>query len=80
VQLRRQLPFGLVGGACSLGSYAIALWAMTRAPVAAVAAVRETSIVFGMALSALVLREQVTWIRALAALAVTLGVCMMRAG
>jgi drug/metabolite transporter (DMT)-like permease len=79
-QLRRQLPFGIVGGACSLGSYAIALWAMTRAPVAAVAAIRETSIVFGMVLGALVLRERLTWIRALAAIAVTLGVCVMRAG
>lgn len=79
-QLRDQWPGGILGGACSLGSYAIALWAMTRAPVAAVAAVRETSIVFGMILGALVLREQVTWIRALAALAVTLGVWVMRAG
>jgi drug/metabolite transporter (DMT)-like permease len=79
-ELRRQLPLGIVGGACSLGSYAIALWAMTRAPVAAVAAVRETSIVFGMVLGAIVLRERVTWIRALAAIAVTLGVCVMRAG
>jgi drug/metabolite transporter (DMT)-like permease len=79
-QLRPQLPFGIVGGACSLGSYAIALWAMTRAPVAAVAAIRETSIVFGMVLGALVLHERVTWIRALAAIAVTLGVCVMRAG
>jgi drug/metabolite transporter (DMT)-like permease len=79
-QLRRQLPFVFVGGACSLGSYAIALWAMTRAPVAAVAAIRETSIVFGMVLGALVLHERVTWIRALAAIAVTLGVCVMRAG
>jgi drug/metabolite transporter (DMT)-like permease len=79
-QLRRQLPGGIVGGACSIASYAIALWAMTRAPVAAVAAIRETSIVFGMALGALVLHERVTWIRALAALAVTLGVCVMRTG
>lgn len=79
-ELRRQLPGGIVGGACSLASYAIALWAMTRAPVAAVAAIRETSIVFGMALGALVLHERVTWIRALAGIAVTLGVCVMRAG
>ena len=42
----------------------LALWAMTRAPIAAVAAVRETSIVFGTLLGALVLRERVTWVRA----------------
>jgi len=79
-ELRRELPGGIVGGACSLASYAIALWAMTRAPVAAVAAIRETSIVFGMALGALVLHERVTWIRALAAIAVTIGVCVIRVG
>src|SRR5207248_2831974 len=44
--VRRQLPAVALGGACSVGSYTLALWAMTRAPVAAVAAVRETSIVF----------------------------------
>jgi drug/metabolite transporter (DMT)-like permease len=79
-ELRRQLPAGIVGGACSLASYAIALWAMTRAPVAAVAAIRETSIVFGVALGVLVLHERVTWICALAVIAVTLGVYAMRAG
>jgi drug/metabolite transporter (DMT)-like permease len=79
-QRRRQLPAAIVGGACSLGSYAIALWAMTRAPVAAVAAIRETSIVFGMVLGALVLHERVTLIRTLAAVAVTVGVWVMRAG
>jgi drug/metabolite transporter (DMT)-like permease len=79
-ELRRQLPAGIVGGACSLASYSIALWAMTRAPVAAVAAVRETSIVFGVALGVLVLHERVTWIRALAVIAVTLGVYVMRTG
>ena len=37
---------GLLGGAPSLGAYGIVLWAMTRAPVAAVAALRETSVLF----------------------------------
>ena len=77
--LRYQLLGGLVGGACALASYSIALWAMTRAPVAAVAAIRETSIVFGIAFGALVLHERVGWIRALSATAVTLGACAMRA-
>jgi drug/metabolite transporter (DMT)-like permease len=79
-ELRHQLPSGMVGGVCSLASYAIALWAMTRASVAGVAAVRETSIVFGVALGGLVLHEKVTWIRALAVIAVALGVYVMRLG
>lgn len=49
---------GLGGGACTLGSYTLALWAMTRAPIAAVSALRETSILFGVALAALLLHER----------------------
>jgi drug/metabolite transporter (DMT)-like permease len=48
---------GLVGGVLSAGSYGVALWAMTRAPVAAVAALRETSVVFGALIGAYFLRE-----------------------
>ncbi|HEY8708119.1 MAG TPA: phosphonate utilization protein, partial [Burkholderiaceae bacterium] len=40
----RRWPIATLGGAASIGSYAIALWAMTRAPIASVAALRETSV------------------------------------
>ena len=56
--LRSRWHVGLGGGACTLGSYALALWAMTQAPIAAVSALRETSILFGVALAALLLRER----------------------
>ena len=62
-----------------MASYTLALWAMTRAPVAAVAAVRESSILFGTVLGAFVLRERVTRARALAAIAIALGVWAIRA-
>lgn len=68
------------GGACSVASYGIALWAMTLAPIAAVAAVRESSIVFGTALAAVLLRERVTAARALAASMVAAGVIAIRLG
>ena len=48
---------GLVGGVLSAGAYGVALWAMTRAPVAAVAALRETSVVFAALIGAYFLRE-----------------------
>ncbi len=48
---------GLAGAALSGASYGVALWAMTRAPVAAVAALRETSVLFGALLGAWLLRE-----------------------
>jgi drug/metabolite transporter (DMT)-like permease len=50
----------LAGGAGTVVSYALALWAMTVAPVALVAALRETSILFAAMISALVLKERVT--------------------
>jgi drug/metabolite transporter (DMT)-like permease len=52
---------------------------MTRAPVAAVAAVRETSIVFGTLLGAVVLHERVSRVRVLAAVAIAFGVWVIRA-
>jgi drug/metabolite transporter (DMT)-like permease len=75
--LPRELATGCIGGACSLASYTLALWAMTRAPIAAVSAVRETSIVFGTVLGALILRERVSWVRALAVLAIAGGACII---
>ena len=55
-------PRALAGGAAaaraaSLGSYGIALWAMTRAPVATVAALRETSVLFAALLGTWFLKE-----------------------
>ena len=54
----------LLGGAASLGSYGIALWAMTHAPVAVVAALRETSVLFAALIGTLFLREPFGWQRA----------------
>ncbi len=68
----------MIGGACTLGSYAVALWAMTRAPVALVAVLRETSIVFAAALGALFLGERFTRRRALATAAVLAGLAALR--
>lgn len=50
---------GLVGGLGTVISYGLALWAMTLAPVPVVAALRETSILFGVAISGLILKERV---------------------
>lgn len=70
----------LVGSAASLGSYGIALWAMTRAPIAIVAALRETSVVFAALIGALFLREAFGWQRAAGTLVIVAGVMMLRLG
>jgi drug/metabolite transporter (DMT)-like permease len=76
--LRRNWLRALVGGACSVGSYAVALWAMTRAPVALVAVLRETSVIFGAILAAAVLHEKLTRRRLIATGAVLAGLVALR--
>lgn len=76
--LQRNWTFGLIGGLGTLVSYGLALWAMTGAPIAAVSALRETSILFGVAISALVLKEDVDARRILAALLVLAGAALIR--
>ena len=69
---------GLLGGACTLASYALALWAMTRAPIALVAALRETSVVFAVIIAAWFLKEPMTRPRIVSILAVCAGAVAMK--
>jgi drug/metabolite transporter (DMT)-like permease len=57
------------GGALAVGAYGIALWAMTLAPVALVAVLSETSVVFAAVLGAVFLKEPFTPRRLAATLA-----------
>ena len=68
------------GGFGTLASYGLALWAMTKAPVAAIAALRETSILFAIAIAALFLREKISPRRYVAIALVAVGAVLMRAG
>ena len=74
----RQNPALPGGGALSVGAYWVALWAMTQAPVAAVAALRETSILFATAIAALLLRERVSPRRLAGAALIACGAAAMR--
>lgn len=64
----------------SFGAYALVLAALSLAPAAAVAAVRETSILFAVALAAIVLRERVGPLRAAGAALVVAGVALVATG
>jgi drug/metabolite transporter (DMT)-like permease len=76
--LRNQWRRGLLGGACSVAAYAIVLWAMTRAPIAAVSALRETSVIFAALIGALWLKEGFGLARIAGAVTVVVGVATLK--
>lgn len=51
---------GLAAGAISSAGFMLVLWAQLRAPIGPITALRETSVIFGAALAALLLQEKVT--------------------
>ncbi|MDB5694133.1 MAG: EamA family transporter [Alphaproteobacteria bacterium] len=69
---------GVAAGTMSLGSYWIAIWAFTQAPLAMVAALRETSVLFAMLIAFFFLRERVEPRRWLAAGLILAGIVLMR--
>ena len=71
---------GLLTGALSLAAYWLVIWAMTKAPIAAVAALRETSILLAVLISVIVLKEKMTRWRAIASLLIVCGVIALRLG
>jgi drug/metabolite transporter (DMT)-like permease len=76
--LLRELPFGSIAAAISIGAYWLIIWAMTRAPIGAVAALRESSILFALAISVIVLRERASRWRLASAGLILAGVILMR--
>jgi drug/metabolite transporter (DMT)-like permease len=77
--LRRQWWRGLLGGTLTIAAYLIALWAMTRAPIAAVAALRETSVIFAAAIGAWLLKEPFGRHRVAGACLVVAGIALLKA-
>lgn len=75
---RRRWPVATLGAAASIASYAIALWAMTRAPVASVAALRETSVLFAAVMGTLLLKEKFGMQRAAGTAVIVAGVMALR--
>ncbi len=76
--LRSRFMYPLIGGACIIGSYSIALWAMTQAPISLVAAVRETSVLFAFLFGVLYLKESLYPQRILGAVGVCGGLVLIR--
>ena len=76
--LRLNWHLGAVGGLGTLVSYGLALYAMTQAPVAVVAALRETSILFSAVISWLILKEHITIVRCVSVCVIAIGAITLR--
>lgn len=66
------------GGMMSMTAYWISLWAMTQVPVAMVAALRETSVLFGALLSTFMFKEELGRSRWVAAVLICLGLALVK--
>ena len=71
-------PKSLGGGLMSMSAYFIVIWGMTQAPIALVAALRETSVLFGALIAVVILKEPMTPWRVAASAVVLAGVALLR--
>jgi len=78
VGISQQWVMGLLGGAMVMASYGAVLWAMTKAPIGAVAALRETSVLFGAAIATLIMGERFSMARVAATAAIFGGLACLR--
>jgi drug/metabolite transporter (DMT)-like permease len=74
---RRVLASGLLAGALSVLAYGLVLWAQTRGALAPIAALRETSVIFGAVIGTVVFREPFGRWRITATVVVVLGVLLL---
>lgn len=78
--LKRHLPVTLFGGGISFLAYALVIWSFTKAPIALVAALRETSVIFALLLGVFVLKEKLTGLKVCAVVLTLTGVILLRIG
>ncbi len=67
-----------IGGGLALASYGIAIWAMTKAPIGLVAALRETSVLFAAVLGAVLFDERFGSKRWAALILIVIGIGLLR--
>lgn len=77
-EFKTHWPIALGGGILSVAAYGIVVWAMTLSPIALVAALRETSVLFAAVFGTVLLREPMRMIRVAAAGLVLAGVLLVR--
>jgi len=70
----------ILGGGISFLAYSLVIWSFTRAPIALVAALRETSVIFALLLGVFVLKEKLTWLKIFSVTITLAGVIILRIG
>ena len=76
-QPKRILLAGLAAGALSVLAYGLVLWAQTRGALAPIAALRETSVIFGAIIGTLIFREPFGRTRIVATVLVATGIVLL---
>ncbi|MFA3761313.1 DMT family transporter [Yersinia sp. 2544 StPb PI] len=79
-QIRQHWRHGVIGGAMQLLAYGIVIWAMKSTPIALVAALRETSVLFAMIISIWMLKEKPSMLRLIASAIILMGVAVTKLG
>jgi drug/metabolite transporter (DMT)-like permease len=74
---RRTAQLGLLAGVLCVAAYGVVLWAQTKAPLAEVAAIRETSVVFAALIGVRVFGESFGKRRVAAALVIATGIVLI---
>jgi drug/metabolite transporter (DMT)-like permease len=74
---RRVLLSGLLAGVLSVLAYGLVLWAQTRGALAPIAALRETSVIFGAVIGTVVFHEPFGRLRIVATVLVVIGVLLL---
>lgn len=78
VHFMESWPFMLVGGALASTGYGIAIWAMTVAPIALVASLRETGVLFAALIGVVFLGEPLRMVRVVATVLAVVGALLIR--
>lgn len=80
LMLTRNLKQTLFAGGISYLAYVLVIWSFTKAPIALVASLRETSVIFALLLGVVVLKERLTPLKAGAVLLTLAGIIFLRLG
>ncbi len=69
---------GLLGGRASFIAFALVIWAFTKAPIALVTALRETSIIFALLIGVFFLKERLDLAKLISTVLTLAGAAMLR--